>query len=69
MRDKGILCNKVPQNLATFYKLFNYVHRFCGSGIQKGHSKNGLYLVHDVWGLSCENSKAGVIHQLGAEII
>ena len=29
-----------------------YAHRFCGSGIQTGHSRDGSFLLQEVWGLS-----------------
>lgn len=37
---------------------FYFAYIFCGSGMQRGCSRDSLLLLHDAWGLSWEDSKA-----------
>lgn len=37
---------------------FNFAHRLCGLENQAGLHRDGLSLLHDVWGLTWRDSKA-----------
>lgn len=55
-------------------------HRFCGSGIRSGHSRDGLFLLQNIWGWSCQGRpkpqvaggwdhlEASSLHVTGAEV-
>lgn len=48
----------------------SYSHRFRGSGIRSGHSRDGLSLLHSIWGLSLEDPSHWVrLGWLGVGII
>lgn len=60
-------CEPDSTNLVAKKQLFYYAHGFCGSEVQKGHSKDGSSLFHDVWDVDWEGSKSGVSRWLGLE--
>lgn len=63
-------CVPDSTNLVEKKQMFYYAHGFCGSEVQKGHSKDGSSLFHDVWDIDWEGSKSGVSHTMvGARII
>lgn len=39
---------------------FYYTYGFSGSGILKGHDKEGSFLLHDVWNINWEGLKSRV---------